>query len=308
MASPWGYAIGGLGQGLAQGLALGGDMEDRKLRREQMKRQEETATRKGAIDLLIAGSKLSDEHPELMQQFVGYASKQLGMPLNMATAVPAIERFKTANKEALAAGMSPEQANSWAFQKVGLTAPKGGASDKQNWVAVPDPSKPGGIGFVQGPGGNLKMPSMGMQPVPFIDPAKPTAPPIYGPPGAKALPQQPAWQVPQTTETESGLTAGDLKPYDALQAKYNATTDPVERAAIEKRITEAGGTIEKIPQPKGFFGGEYPDKVIVIPPATKKRTSTKTPGLGGVPEPAQNKPIAQMTLEELKALRDSLAK
>jgi len=275
--SPWGYAGAGLAGGLAQGLALGGEMEDRKQRREQAKRQEEQANRKGAIDLLIAGSKISDEHPQLMQQFVGYASKALGVPLDMGTAVPAIERFKKANAEAIAAGMTPEQANNWAFQTVGKTAPKGGKEADQHYMMTPQ-------GVVPVPPGKYhNMPST-MIPQTYFNAQDPSQK-FNMPPGSHPLPQQPAWQVPQTTETESGLTAGDLKPFDALEAKYNATQDPAERAAIEKRITEAGGTVEKIPQPKGFFGGVNPDKIMVVPPATKKRTSTKTPGLGGVPEP-----------------------
>ena len=277
--SPWMAALGGTAQGISAGFEDNQMAQNQKLQREQMAQQSKQQEVGNFAKLMEVGVKISDSNPEMLPQFIGMVNQKYGYNLQVSPAISAIERFKAARAEAIAAGMTPEQADNWAFQKGRMTPPKGGKEAEQHFMMTPQGPVP------VAPGKYHNMPST-MIPQTYFNAQDPSQQ-FQMPPSSHPLPQQPAWQVPSTTETEADLSPGDLKKFDALEAKYNATQDPKEREVIEKQIRDAGGSIEKIKQEPGMwgYGAAKPDKGMIVPPSTKKKTSVKTPGLGGVPEP-----------------------
>ena len=301
--SPWMAAGAGLGQGVGQGVMFGMQLAQQK---QAAKRQQQH----DAMNLLMQGMKNIPDDPEqgeaYMKFFGNVFEKSTGQKLPdipWTKAKPWSDKFKAFEAEGIAAGLSPEQARNAALERSGLKGIKSGKEDKPNWVMVPDSSKPGGIGFVQGPAGNIKgsqpwagpqypvygVTDQGIAPLPGIQQP--------GKPGFVHQPQTPAGQMPQTTESEVDLAPADVKKFDAWEAQYNATEDPKERAVIKKKIENAGGQIEEVKQPDGWFSTPSP-KGMVIPPSTKKRTSVRTPGVGGVPEPSKKKKRDITTLSD----------
>jgi hypothetical protein len=273
---PWGSAIGGLGQGLAQGLALGGEMEDRKIRREAAKRQEADAARKGAIDLLTAGAKLSETNPEMMPQFVAMTQQYFpGLNLQAPQVTSAVERYKKAYDEGIAGGLDPEIAKVIAGKKLGIKFPAGAAE------------KP--IAFYKGDQyvGHFRPsqvdPSSGVSPK---TPFKPNISPSFVPydptdsstvpsgpqaPGAHLVPLKPVKE-----EKEDYATPATSKRATELENLIRTETDPDKRQSYVNEYEQTfGGKANITPGKPGALWGKDPDKIDF------KRPKIKIKGVGG---------------------------
>lgn len=273
---PWGSAIGGLGQGLAQGLAISGELEDRKIRREQIKRQEADAARKGAIDLLTTGAKLSETNPEMMPQFVAMTQKFFpGLNLQPTQVTSVIDRYKKVYDEGIAGGLDPEVAKLIAGKRVGIKFPAGAAE------------KP--IAFYKGDQyvGHFRPsqvdPSTGISPK---TPWKPNIAPSfvpYDPTDSSTIPvgpQAPGTRLtplkPTKDEQENYATPATSKRATELENLIRTETDPEKRQSYINEYEQTfGGKANITPGEPGRFYGKYPDKIEF------KRPQIKIKGVGG---------------------------